>query len=79
MNAANIRFCVESGELPAVPSPLTRLFRRLGIERTPPKPFGDFVECPTCAAKPGSPALCGPCLHNRSLIYELRRELGVDR
>ena len=30
-----------------------------------------FVECPNCAAKPGS-AFCNACLHNRALIEELR-------
>jgi hypothetical protein len=30
-----------------------------------------FVECETCAAKPGSPTLCGPCLNNRALISQL--------
>lgn len=28
----------------------------------------DFVECATCAAKPGSPTLCASCLHNRAVI-----------
>lgn len=29
----------------------------------------DFVECPTCAAKPGMPALCRECLERRELWY----------
>lgn len=29
-----------------------------------------FRECPACAAKPGSPALCEICLHNRGLEQE---------
>jgi hypothetical protein len=33
----------------------------------------DFQECPTCAAKPGSPALCDSCLNNRYLISEMKR------
>jgi hypothetical protein len=27
----------------------------------------EFVECPTCLAKPGSPALCRECLERREL------------
>ena len=27
-----------------------------------------FVECPTCSDKPGTPRLCGSCLHNREVI-----------
>jgi len=27
-----------------------------------------FKECPTCAAKPGTPVLCPSCLHNRQMI-----------
>lgn len=30
-----------------------------------------FVECDTCAAKPGSPTLCRGCLANRALIAYL--------
>lgn len=26
-----------------------------------------FIECPTCRAKPGSPALCPECLERREL------------
>lgn len=36
----------------------------------------EFVECDTCRAKPGSPALCRECLERRELWYaleELRR------
>lgn len=28
----------------------------------------NFMECPQCAAKLGSPILCPSCLHNRALI-----------
>lgn len=31
----------------------------------------EFMECDTCRAKPGSPALCRGCLHNRQVIEEL--------
>ncbi len=31
------------------------------------------MECATCAAKPGSPYLCKSCLHNRTLISELKQ------
>lgn len=33
-----------------------------------------FVECESCAAKPGSPYLCRSCLHNRATINGLREE-----
>ena len=36
-----------------------------------------FVECVACAAKPGSPGLCAPCLHNRSAISNLLEERKV--
>ena len=35
----------------------------------------NFEECPTCAAKPGTPTLCGACLVNRRLISDLKEEL----
>lgn len=28
----------------------------------------EFQECSYCAAKPGSPTLCAPCLHNRAAL-----------
>jgi len=34
----------------------------------------DFAECLSCAAKPGSPTLCAPCLHNRRLVGELQHQ-----
>ncbi len=36
-----------------------------------------FVECPTCAAKPGTPTLCESCLHNRAVIGQLVRLFEV--
>lgn len=30
----------------------------------------EFVECPECAKKPGSPRLCPSCLENRRIIGE---------
>lgn len=33
----------------------------------------EFVECPTCRAKPGTPALCRECLERRELYGVLRR------
>jgi hypothetical protein len=39
-----------------------------------------FVECPTCAAKPGSPPLCRECLERRELwevAERLRRSHGL--
>ena len=35
----------------------------------------DFVECPTCAAKPGSPSLCESCQVNRTGIFTLKHRL----
>lgn len=35
----------------------------------------DFVECPTCSAKPGSPELCRSCLINRTTIERLATKL----
>lgn len=34
------------------------------------------MECATCAAKLGSPILCQSCLHNRSLISDLKAQLS---
>lgn len=33
-----------------------------------------FVECDSCANKPGSPSLCAGCLANRNTISSLRGE-----
>lgn len=30
----------------------------------------EFIECPTCATKAGTPVLCDACLNNRRLIHE---------
>lgn len=38
-----------------------------------------FMECTSCAAKPGSPVLCPACLHNRGLIAELNVEVYEAR
>ena len=41
-----------------------------------------FVECATCAAKPGTPVLCAGCLQNRARIAKLEdglAELGDHR
>jgi len=34
----------------------------------------EFMECPDCGSKPGSPDLCKPCLHNRWVITRLQHE-----
>ncbi len=39
---------------------------------------GDFKECASCAAKPGSPQLCGACLHNRALVSALQSALRAS-
>lgn len=36
-----------------------------------------FVECQTCAAKPGMPPLCAGCLSNRATIDRLRGALEM--
>ena len=33
---------------------------------------GDFMECDTCRAKPGTPELCEGCRNNRALICSLK-------
>lgn len=41
----------------------------------------EFMECEECSAKPGTPALCKSCLHNRGVISNLinsNRNLVVD-
>lgn len=35
----------------------------------------EFRECASCDAKPGSPALCEACLHNRKLVTDLNRRI----
>ena len=35
----------------------------------------DFVECPTCMEKPGSPNLCMSCLTNRDTITALKAKV----
>lgn len=37
-----------------------------------------FIECPTCAAKPGSPTLCTSCLINRDAIEKLHKEFEAQ-
>lgn len=32
-----------------------------------------FMECASCAAKPGTPTLCKACLHNRALVDYYRQ------
>jgi uncharacterized membrane protein SirB2 len=39
------------------------------VEEHPEKP--KFMECVSCAAKPGSPTLCESCIHNRAAIEQL--------
>lgn len=34
-------------------------------------PGAKFLECTTCNGKPGMPALCMSCLHNREVIGSL--------
>lgn len=33
---------------------------------------GEFWECESCRSKPGTPALCESCLHNRKVISDLQ-------
>ena len=39
----------------------------------------EFVECDSCAKKPGSPTLCGGCLHNRNVAAQLMKEAKRDQ
>ena len=36
----------------------------------------EFQECLTCASKSGTPVLCNSCLHNRTLIVNLKKALA---
>ncbi len=42
----------------------------------PAKYPGEFMECDTCRAKPGSPTLCRGCLNNRQVIGTALTELS---
>jgi len=35
----------------------------------------EFKECSSCSKKAGSPELCSACIHNRTLVMELRNEI----
>ena len=39
----------------------------------------EFRECLACQAKPGSPVLCGPCLHNRAVIARLALHANLKK
>lgn len=41
-----------------------------------PEGAGEFTECDTCRAKPGSPLLCSGCLANRATIASLQSEVA---
>ena len=36
----------------------------------------EFHECESCAKKPGTPVLCGGCLHNREVIGKANRKIN---
>ena len=36
-----------------------------------------FKDCDSCASKPGSPILCSGCLHNRTVISNLKAALNA--
>jgi hypothetical protein len=38
-----------------------------------------FIECPTCRAKPGGPALCAECLERRELWYLAQKHKLLPR
>jgi len=38
--------------------------------------MSEFIECDTCRAKSGSPALCEGCYQNRKTIYGLQRKIA---
>lgn len=48
-------------------------------EQPPEIVVGKFVECESCAAKPGSPTLCLGCVSNRETIEHMNRAQLVDR
>jgi hypothetical protein len=59
---------------PAAPDPSPGAFEahlRLSVAA------GEAAECRACANKPGSPALCPACLHNRALVGLLQQRLAV--
>ena len=35
----------------------------------------EFVECSSCAAKPGAPTLCESCLSNRAVIQQFKQQI----
>ena len=37
--------------------------------------MNDFQECPSCAAKPGTPILCSKCLKRRSNLLKSRESI----
>ena len=47
---------------------------RLLIDPPTPEPEPEFMECPECREKLGTPILCRACLNNRNLIEHLRKE-----
>lgn len=47
-------------------------YRRINEILNPPRK-DEFLECDTCRAKAGSPTLCKGCLHNRTLIENLKK------
>ena len=67
-----IRGCeATAGELQSIAQEIMIVKTKIdGIERE--IDLGEFVECETCAAKPGSPPLCPSCLKNRETIGVLR-------
>jgi hypothetical protein len=42
-------------------------------------PEFEFVECPICKAKPGTPTLCPSCFHNREVISKLKNIIRKRR
>lgn len=38
-----------------------------------------YKECKACSEKPGSPALCEACFHNRSIVNQPKTELEFYR
>jgi len=60
------------GESTLVPSPRPEDDRNFSFQH--PDHRGEFMECDACRAKPGWPALCHGCLHNREVIGNLKRK-----
>ncbi|GEL75461.1 hypothetical protein MVI01_72450 [Myxococcus virescens] len=63
-----IRVAFDAAKGGEVPSIIVEGAQRPNDDRAPTYIRAEFRECPACAAKPGSPALCPECLERRELF-----------